>query len=423
MTSGPTGPGRPHDRRRRLLAGGVALWMGLCGAATLASEPSPAGAAVPADLLARLWPVSTEFYPTTSGEIYLGNLDSRITAMQSRLDAGQTERSEALAGALYHRYKVVGRIEDAERAFALLERRAAEDALSPEGMVLYATALSGLHRFDAAKHWLSQAHAQGADARRLHGVAMDIAVARGDYGALRDELAHSLEPADDFYLLAHRADLRLLQGDLAGASHQYLAAQTVYRDVNPVPLAWLHVQMGIALLRSGEVSQARRFFERAVERLPGYYLAEEHLAECEAALGATDAARRRYQRVIEQTGNPEFIAALAALERKAGRRREADRLQEEALRGYEASLERHPDAFGQHAAEFLLEIGQAERADALARANLRLRQDVGSWILQASTALAAGDTARACAARNAAVATALLPPELAEVDALAPRCR
>jgi tetratricopeptide (TPR) repeat protein len=181
--------------------------------------------------------------------------------------------------------------------------------------------------------------------------------------------------------------------------------------------------MGIALLRSGNTEAAKRFFERAVERLPGYYLAEEHLAECEAALGETEAARSRYRRVIDQTGNPEFIAALASLEHAAGRHDDAKRLQTEALRGYEALLQRHPDAFGQHAAEFLIEVGEVERADALAQANLALRKDVGSWILQATTALAANDTARACAARDAAVRTALLPPELAELDSLAPRCR
>ena len=83
----------------------------------------------------------------------------------------------------------------------------------------------------------------------------------------------------------------------------------------------------------------------------------------------------------------------------------------------------YPDAFGQHAAEFLVEIGQAERADALAQANLRLRQDVGSWLLAAQTAAAVDDLPRACTARTRAVATGLRPPELGELDALAARCR
>lgn len=171
------------------------------------------------------------------------------------------------------------------------------------------------------------------------------------------------------------------------------------------------------------MAEARRFFAAAHARLPQYYLAAEHLAECEARLGNLDEARGLYREVIAQTGNPEFIAALAGVERDAGNEAEAQRLEGEALKGYEALLARHPAAFGQHAAEFLIQIGQKERADALARQNLELRRDVGSWILQAQAALAVGDLPRACAARDRAVETAMRPPELAELDALGAQCR
>ena len=62
-------------------------------------------------------------------------------------------------------------------------------------------------------------------------------------------------------------------------------------------------------------------------------------------------------------------------------------------------------------------------ADALARQNLELRRDVGSWILQAQTADAVGDLPHACAARDRAVETSMRPPELAALDGLAERCR
>lgn len=387
------------------------------GPAPVASAPA---LAVPA--LADLWPISTKYYRTTSADIYLGNLDARIATLGRRVEAGQRERGEALAGQLYHRYKLRGQLQDADRASALLADYAGKDQLSPGGMVLYAITLSGLHRFDEADAWLQRARDGGAKPEEWRNVAADILVARGDYRALAADLASSSQPVADFYVLAHRADLRLLQGDLAGAESHYLAAQSLYHDSNPVPLAWLHTQMGIAYLRHGRIEDARRFFAAAVERLPGYYLAEEHLAECDALLGDTEAARRRYQQVIETTGNPEFLAALSGLERDAGNTALAQSLVEQAKAGYATLLRERPAAYAQHAAEFFIEIGDPQRAFALAKENAALRSDVGSQILLATAAFAADDMAVACDARSAALATGFTPPELSELEPLKGPC-
>ncbi len=389
-------------------------------ASAATDESSTTGLQIPKP--EEIWPISTKYFRTTSAEIYLGNLDARIATLEKRLAAGNADRAEALAGQLYHRYKVRGRVEDADRATDLLADRADKGWLSPGGMVLYAIALSGLHRFDEADAWLQQARDAGAQMDQWRDVAADMLVARGRYDALKDDFAASAEPVADFYALAHRADLRLLKGDLAGAERHYLAAQTQYRDSNPVPLAWLHTQMGIAYLRHGRIEDARRFFAAAVDRLPGYYLAEEHLAECEALLGETEAARARYHRVIESSGNPEFLAALAGLERDAGNHELADSLTEQAKTGYEELLDKRPAAYAQHAAEFFIEIGDPERALTLAQDNARLRSDIGSLILLATAAEAAGDEAGACRARARALSTGLQPPELAELESMGPRC-
>lgn len=392
----------------------------LVGCATRASAP-PDAQPLAAAIDDPSWPLSVEAYRTTSATIYLGNLDARIDALQQQIaQSNQPAQRTALAGSLYHRYRVLGRLEDAEEALRLLDAAVAAEPEEAQHRLLRAIVLGGFHRFQDALADLDAA--EGADERELRAVRRDLQLALGDYALLRDELARASELSPDFAEMAHRADLRLLQGEPASAEFLFRAAQTQYGDVNPVPLAWLHVQQGIAHLRHARVAEARRFFAAAHARLPQYYLATEHLAECEASLGNLDAARVLYRAVIEQTGNPEFVAALAGVEREAGNEAEAERLQAEALQGYEALLARHPAAFGQHAAEFLIEIGQAERADALARQNLELRRDVGSWILQAQTAQAVGDLPRACAARNRAVETAMRPPELAELDSLGAQC-
>jgi tetratricopeptide (TPR) repeat protein len=193
-------------------------------------------------------------------------------------------------------------------------------------------------------------------------------------------------------------------------------AQQIYGDVNPLPLAWVYAQQGIALLRFGHCDAAVRFFEAARERLPQYYLANEHLAECEARLGHLDRARALYGEVVAATGNPEFIGALARVERQAGRVDVADRLTTQAQDGYARLLREQPRAYAQHAAEFYLDAGLAAAALPLARDNLRWRHDVMSYVLLARAALAAGAGAEACTALAGALATPLRPPELSALE-------
>jgi tetratricopeptide (TPR) repeat protein len=406
----------------------------LAGCATTVDRPSagPAsaddtagadGGATPAAAAQTLlWPIDRTLYRTTAGDIYLANLDARVDTLSDRLQRNATVADrERLAGALYHRYRLLGRLADAEAALALVDDPSLPVA-SAEGLLLRSIVLAGFHRSGEAEPSLAAAEAAGAAPATLRRHRDDIDVALGRYDRLQDEFTASDRPVGDMYQLAHRADLRVLLGDIAGAERQYWAAQTLYGDVSPVPLAWLHTQAGIALLRFGRIEDARRFFAAAVDRLPGYYLAEEHLAECEAALGATDAARERYRRVIAQTGNPEFVAALAELEADAGNEVEAQRLQREARDGHEAWLARHPAAAAQHAAEFFLSIGDAKRAHALAADNAALRADIGSLLLLAEAAEAAGHDAEACEHLGAARATGLAPPELGDFDGLMARC-
>lgn len=400
----------------------IAVLASACARTPVATPvPASVDVAAPVD---PSWPLRQADYRTTSGSIYLGNLDARIEEL-SRVVAARdlAVHRTALAGSLYHRYRVVGRLEDAEAALRLLDAAVDAEPAVAEHRLMRAIVRSGFHRFDEALQDLDAAAGAGASPESVIKTQREIRLALGDYESLREDFARSSELVEDFDLLALRADLRLQQGDPRGANFLYRAAQTQYRDVSPVPLSWLHLQQGIAHLRLGEVTDAKRFFAAAHERLPQYYLATEHLAECETLLGNHAVARDLYTQVIAQTGNPEFVAALAGLERAAGNTVAAERLAKQAEQEYAALLERNPAAYAQHAAEFFIEIGKPERADELARENLALRQDVGSWILLAQTAHATGDTARACAARARAVETALQPPELAELDAMAPHCR
>ena len=388
----------------------------LCMAASAASGTAAASAALP-------WPAPPSVLPTTSGEVYLGNLDGRIEALGRALATAPTPSLHvAMAGALYHRYRIVADLDDAEAALEQVDQAIMQAPRDRQALQLRATVRAGFHRFAEASADLDAAEAAGAAPASLADTRREIALATGRYQALAAELAHSEIPEGGLYELALRGNLRLLQGDLAGAGRQFERAQAQATDSSPVPLAWLHLQQGIALLRAGQPEAANRWFRTAHERLPGYTLATEHLAETEVLLGRLDAARPLYHDVIARTGSPEFLHALAKLEAQAGHGREAVALEARADATWADWLARQPSAFAQHAIPFYLDRDRPADALRLARGNIALRQDVLSWILLARAADAAGDAAEACRASTMARRTGMQPPEMASIEPLTRAC-
>lgn len=370
---------------------------------------APATEALPGVLKLPHWPANSNQIRTTSASIYLGNLDARIAQLQR----GEHDPAvaQALASSLLHRYRITGQLTDAERAGALLQAQMQAGPVTPGLRAAYAQWLVLFHRFAEAQAQLQQlGSSQDATVAALRE---EINLALGHYAALGPAFA---QPADnappDPYALASRAHAALLHGDLDLASRLYFEAQSNYHDVGPYPLAWLHVQQGIALLRHGHCEAAEAFFRAARERLPPYYLATEHLAECLVQLRRIEEARNLYEEVIAQTNNPEFIAALADLEDLDGRPERAALLRLQGDQTWTELLQRHPDAYAQHAAEYYLATGRHEQAALWAGRNLAMRQDIGSRLLMVELALARQDRGNACEQLHSAQAVGLRPPEL-----------
>ncbi|MBD8526178.1 tetratricopeptide repeat protein [Pseudomarimonas arenosa] len=371
------------------------------------------------------YPLSAGQRVTTDPTLLIGNLQSSISALQQRMQQQPDDVTAAsqLSAALLQRAQIIGRQDDTEQALLIAERAVQMAPESAPAWRALATAQAALHRFTAAELSLQKAHAFGLSAEQVLPLQRDIQVAKGDYSGLKSDLDSASRPVGEFAALAHRADLLLLQGDLRGASLWLRTAQDLYHDVNPLPLAWLYTQQGIALLRFGRVSEARVFFAAAHQRLPAYYLATEHLAECEALLGNLDQARKLYVQVIEQTGNPEFMAALADVEQRAGDDSEAQRWRSAADSGFHRLLARDEAAYAAHAIEFWLEQGRlSEEVAALARRNVERRSDLGSLILNAQVEFALGQTERGCRLISRIDAAGLQPPELQDVAGFRPLC-
>lgn len=338
--------------------------------------------------------------------------DQTLTARQRYEATGDLSWRQRVAEGLYARSRVLGTSADLEAAIVENEAVLAEAPDMAGALLLAAKLDAGLHRFVEARAHLKAAEKAGAKAARVSALEREIALATG-------EIFPEPSPPDEapvpqtLYGLADVANDRAAVGRLDEAERLFSKAQFVELDSSPFPFAWLHTQHGIALLNAGQNERANLYFRAAHERLPRYYLATEHLAETEALLGRTDSARKLYREVIDATGNPEFIGALARVETQAGNTQAAKALREQARSAWLTWVDRHPEAYWDHAAAFFLESDRAaDQAKGLdfARRNRVLRADLTARLLLAQAEAKAGSRTEACAAWLDAMAVPGDPP-------------
>ncbi|NNF66044.1 MAG: hypothetical protein HKM98_00890, partial [Gammaproteobacteria bacterium] len=272
--------------------------------ASITSEAGQAKALIGPD-----WPQSNPRL-TTSGDLYMRNLDTQIQSLQELNSIkGNDSLLPRLAGLLYHRFQINGRLPDAEQARSLLATAHGRDH-GVEVDLLYAEVLMGFHEFSMAADVLASANA--ANTRELAALQSRIRLATGqqtDPPDLQDRSPTGL---------ANRANVLFDQGQMLAASRLLREAQERYRNTAPYLLSWIHLQQGIFFLRSGDYESARQFFSAARGRLPQYATAVEHLAETEFALGNNRIAAELYRSVAQQTDNPEFYYQLSRVERAEG---------------------------------------------------------------------------------------------------------
>lgn len=187
------------------------------------------------------------------------------------------------------------------------------------------------------------------------------------------------------------ATWRLYSGSPQEAHALLEAAEKRYHNRNSHQLAWFRLQRGIVALEQRDLETARILFEQSLERLPGWWLAQEHLAETLVLQGDRAAAAILYDEVIESTGAGEFLAARAEIALADDDEALADALLERAR----ANFDERPAMLAGHAVEFFIDHGPADRALALSRADYEARPFGDSATLLARALLNAGDAAEA----------------------------
>ena len=166
-----------------------------------------------------------------------------------------------------------------------------------------------------------------------------------------------------------RANARYWLGDVSGAEADLNEAEGLYHGFDKEPLAWFDLQRGLMDLERGQYAQALAHYHDADAHLGGYWLVQEHIAEIWVLQGFESHAQDLYLDIVDRTGSPEFMDALAGL--SSGADQDAWFAQADAV--YAQRLVDFPEASSGHALDHYLESGQEELALDLAKKNAALR--------------------------------------------------
>jgi hypothetical protein len=352
-------------------------------------------------------------FPTTSGDLALGNLSSQIVGLQG---SGPSARGQ-LIPMLLLRGELLGRIADYQRADQLAREMVSAEPRSPAAFTLRASVDSTLHRFVEEAHDLDRARALGANPAELDGARIGLLEATGRLAEALPLRQRAAEAQPNLANLTALAVLEAERGQLAAAGRLFVQAQDDYRGSSPFPLAYLYLQEGLVAERTGRLGRARDLFAAALDRVPGYAPAASHLAAALASMGQRRRAIALLEPLLHSSDDPEIIGQLAVMLRAEHEGDRAERLFADAERRFEDLLATMPEAFADHAARFYLARGgKAARALALARKNLANRPTREAFGLAIDAALAAGDPRAACQIADRSKAAGPLTP-LAQIDA------
>jgi tetratricopeptide (TPR) repeat protein len=252
-----------------------------------------------------------------------------------------------------------------------------------------------VHRFREASADLDRAQSLRAEPDAVAAQRASIALATGQL-PLAQTLAQARAKREPGMATWSALGVTLAEtGDGPGAAGAFARALQSYRDTSPFPVAFVDFQVGLLGERAGDLTGAAERYQAVIRRLPGHSQAAVHLAGIEMALGRLDAADEALRTLLPEASDPEIAATRAALARRRGDLAAAAREESAARNRYHVLLERHPDAFADHAARFFLD---REPAEALrwAEHNLEVRQTADAYDLALTAALRADDRRARC---------------------------
>lgn len=274
-----------------------------------------------------------------------------------------------------------------------------------------------LHRLDRIDaDFERQTRLPTQDGKEVYGrdlFAANLAFQRGQYAKAEELFVSLVDRMPAMSALSGLALYRWKAAEFDEADTLYRRALEVYDGEETEPAAWIHLQLGLMDLDRGRYDEALAHYREGEALIEGYWLIEEHIAEILTLQGKSEEAKALYLAIVERTGNPEFMDALAELEQAAGHPAEADAWLAKANAKFEAQLSRFPEAAYGHALEHFLAHGDdPAKALDMARRNHALRPNADAKRMLAAALLAAGNTAEAKTVIEEALATPMRSADL-----------
>lgn len=295
------------------------------------------------------------------------------------------------------RAQLTGDYANYRRAHALLEAVPVAAKKSAAYCLVTAKLHFTLHRLTRAEDALRTC-ASPIDSVELVTLQADLNFYRGRYRDAERQYRVLVNQLGQSTHFARLANYRAKTGAPAEASALLEAAETRYRGGSPMMQSWFKLQRGLIAFSRGRFDEALALYRLADDALQGWWLVDEHIAEVLALQGKVSEAKAIYAKVIEKTSAPEFMDALAKLERDVGNTAAAESLHQQARVIYQARLTEFPEAAVGHALDHFLESpADAGMALKLARANFAARPFGDAAISLATAEISSGSAARAVA--------------------------
>ena len=313
--------------------------------------------------------------------------DSAVRFLEDRVkkDPGDFAAQNMLASRYLDLFRTTGADEWLANA-----RRAAEASVNSVPAEVNAAGLATFGRVQLAFHQFTRAR---DGARRVVKIAPQKAFGFAVLGDALLELGDYREAADVYRELARLDDdgidsqtrlarLALIRGDLDGARKHFESALEQSRELSPPSpqlVAWCTVQLGQLFFSRGDWPNAEKQFRAALDVMPDYYLALDHMAELRGAQEKHAEAIKLYEKVIALFPRAEFCQALGDLYSFTGKSDAAKTWHDRALATYLKSAEQGDARYFHHLAGFYSDsVENPGEALKWARKDLQTRHSVSA---------------------------------------------
>lgn len=174
------------------------------------------------------------------------------------------------------------------------------------------------HEFAEALGWARQAQAISAENVLIYGVMGDALVELGQYQQAEETFQSMVDLRPDLSSYARVSYIRELYGDLDGAVEAMQWAVQA-GGPNAENTNWVRVQLGHLYFNRGQLREAERMYQQALEVNPGYAPALAGWGRVLAARGRYHDAIQRYQSAVKYIPLPEYVTALGEVYEAAGK--------------------------------------------------------------------------------------------------------